>query len=230
MNIFKEISYHNKIAKGTRRFAIGIPTLNRYDLLKPSLEKYLIDFPDTEIFVLDNGNQNIKKDFPNANNLTIFEFAENIGVAASWNLLCLFIYTCGYDNALIINDDVYLGYGSEVVEEAIDNMKVGLVQSQFSFSVFLINALLFYKIGIFDESFYPAYYEDSDFLYRMKLQGIRQDLDYTLNASVLAISSTREKAPELVDYAMQDNRVKYIEKWGGSPLLETFTTPYNNQE
>ena len=40
-------------------FAIGIPTLNRADLLNPVLKKYAADFPDTKIYVVDNGNQDI---------------------------------------------------------------------------------------------------------------------------------------------------------------------------
>jgi len=210
-----------------QKFAIGIPTLNRYDLLKPSLEKYLIDFANVDIIVIDNGSQNIKKDFPDADNLTVIEFPDNAGVAKSWNTICKTVYN-KYNNVLIVNDDVYLGYGTEVVNKAIDNMKSGLVQSRYSFSVFILNKNLYSTIGTFDEIFYPAYYEDSDYLYRMKLHGIRQDIDDYLNPIDLAISSTREKAPELVDKAMQENRLRYIEKWGNSPLLESFLTPYNN--
>ena len=210
------------------KFAIGIPTLNRYDLLKPTLEKYLVDFPDIQLFIVDNGKQKIKNDFPYAHNLIVIEAPENVGVARSWNILCFTIFSLGYDNALICNDDIYLGYGIDVVYAAIDNMKNGLVQSQFSFSVFILSWKLWSEIGMFDEIFYPAYYEDSDYLYRMQLHGIRQDLDYTLNPIIMAISSTREKAPELVDQAMQSNRLRYIQKWGGSPLLEKYTTPYNS--
>jgi len=38
---------------------------------------------------------------------------------------------------------------------------------------------------------------------------------------------TQEKNPELVNNSMHINRLRYIEKWGNSPLLETFLTPYN---
>ncbi len=38
-------------------FAIGIPTLNRWDLLMPTLHLYVADFPHTKIYVVDNGNQ-----------------------------------------------------------------------------------------------------------------------------------------------------------------------------
>ena len=58
-----------------QKFAIGIPTLNRYDLLKPSLMLYTRDFPTTSIFVLDNGNQGIVQD-----GVTIVENEKNIGI------------------------------------------------------------------------------------------------------------------------------------------------------
>jgi GT2 family glycosyltransferase len=82
-------------------------------------------------------------------------------------------------------------------------------------------------IGDFDEIFYPAYYEDSDYLYRMKLKGIRQDVEAELNPQTVRISMTQERDPELVNASMEANRLRYIEKWGNSPLLETFLTPYN---
>ena len=81
----------------------------------------------------------------------------------------------------------------------------------------------------FDEIFHPAYYEDSDYLYRMKLLGIKQDIDSTLNPEIFRASQTFEKNPKLVNEAMKNNRLRYIEKWGNSPLLEIFTTPYNEK-
>ena len=41
-------------------FAIGIPTLNRSDLLLPTLIKYVTeDFKDIEIHIIDNGKQDL---------------------------------------------------------------------------------------------------------------------------------------------------------------------------
>jgi GT2 family glycosyltransferase len=207
-------------------FEIGIPTYNRLDLLMPSLEKYLNDFPNTKIHIFDNGNQhiNIEND-----NVVIYTSPFNLGVATSWNLLCKFIFK-NCDNALILNDDVYLGYSEDVVLKAIENSKVGFVQSAHNFSVFLINKNLYHHIGEFDEEFYPAYYEDSDYLYRMKLIGIRQDVDYSLNPTIALTSQTYEKdklSQYFVNKSMIINKQRYIEKWGGLPLLETYKNPYN---
>jgi hypothetical protein len=92
----------------------------------------------------------------------------------------------------------------DVVENGIKKSKVGLIQSEKNWCVICINQNLFEMIGDFDEVFYPAYYEDSDYLYRMKLEGIRQDVDATLNPLIFRASQTYEKNPELVNQAMQN--------------------------
>jgi len=207
-------------------FAIGIPTLNRADLLLPTLAKYVTeDFKDIEIHIIDNGKQDLSflNVFPN---VYLYEQEHNIGVAASWNKLCKIIFE-KHNHALIINDDVYLGYNTDVVNSVIEKYEYSLVQSYVSWSVILMSKYMYDYIGDFDEIFYPAYYEDSDYLYRMKLKGIRQDVEAELNPQTVRISMTQERDPELVNASMEANRLRYIEKWGNSPLLETFLTPYN---
>lgn len=207
-------------------FAIGIPTYNRMDLLLPSIIKYITtDFPNVDIHIIDNGNQHIKflEAMPN---VKVYEEKENLGVAASWNKLCKKIYE-SHDFALIINDDVYLGYNTLVVEKAMAKCQSGFSQSNASWSVFLMHKEFYDFVGDFDEIFHPAYYEDSDYLYRMKLLGVRQDIDSLLDPQEANISMTYEKAPDMVNQAMNDNKQRYIEKWGNLPLLETYIKPYN---
>ena len=207
-------------------FAIGIPTLNRADLLLPTLIKYVTeDFKNIEIHIIDNGKQDLS--FLNIiPNVFLYEEDKNIGVAASWNKLCRTIFEKN-SHALILNDDVYLGYNTETVNKVIEKYEYSLVQFYVSWSVILISKYMYDYIGDFDEIFYPAYYEDSDYLYRMKLKGIRQDVEAELNPQTVRISMTQERDPELVNASMQINRLRYIEKWGNSPLLEIFLTPYN---
>lgn len=214
-------------------FSIGIPTLNRADLLKPSLKHYVKDFPDVSIYVIDNGKQGIKEWVAACgyNNIIVFEEQTNLGVAASWNKLCKIIFETK-KHALICNDDVYLGYNSNLVNTVIDKYIYGFIQSYHSWSVFLLSSIVYNVVGEFDEIFYPAYYEDSDYIYRMKLLGFLPEnghyADTLLNPEVVRISQTYEKAPEMVTEAMKTNKEKFIQKWGGLPLLETFVTPYNN--
>jgi len=196
------------------------------DLLLPSVIKYITtDFPEVNIHIIDNGNQHIKflETMPN---IKVYEEKENIGVASSWNKLCKKIYE-KHDFALIVNDDVYLGYNTKVVEKAMAECQSGFSQSNASWSVFLMHKEFYDFVGDFDEIFYPAYYEDSDYLYRMKLLGIKQDIDSFLDPKEVNISMTYERAPDMVNQAMKDNKQRYIEKWGNLPLLENYIKPYN---
>jgi len=204
-------------------FSIGIPTLNRADLLNPSLQKYQRDFKGIDIHIIDNGQQELLK----TENTYIHKEDSNLGVAASWNKLCRIIFQKN-DWALLINDDIYLGYTPNTVNAAILKSKVGIVQSAFNWSVILISKKLYEKVGEFDETFFPAYYEDSDYMYRLQMLRLRHEVDLSLNPLVVLQSQTYHKAPELVNKAMKENRLRYIEKWGNSPLLEIFKTPYNN--
>lgn len=221
-----------------KKFAIGIPTLNRADLLIPSLEKYIKDFCDFEIIIciVDNGNQPELQDWVKkmSRNLNIWIYlitpSKNYGVAKSWNYICDFIFVNGHEWALILNDDVYLGYDANLVNDVIkDYPNHSLIQSNLNFSVILIGKEMFNDIGRFDEEFYPAYYEDSDYLYRMKLKGLRQEVDKRLNPIDARVSQTYEKSPEFVNSAMKYSRLRYIDKWGNSPLLETYKTPFNGK-
>ena len=207
-------------------FIVGIPTYNRADLLKPVLKKYITLFE--KIIVVDNGDQNIRLDYEG---VSIYNPGFNLGVAASWNLLCKLAFeSYKKDWVLLVNDDVDLGYGTDVVNEAISRCKSGLAQSEYMFSVFLLSKSLYEKVGPFDNGFYPAYYEDSDYLYRMKLLGIRQDVDPALNPKLFRQSQTYEKAPDMVNEAMKQNKERYILKWGGLPFLEKYNKPYEGRK
>jgi len=206
-------------------FSIGIPTLNRADLLIPALKNYVLDFQNTDLHIIDNGKQNI--DFVH-DSVQIYVQEQNIGVAASWNKLCKEIFKTK-DWALLVNDDVYLGYTNSRVNMCIEMSETGIVQSEKSWSVLLINKDLYEFIGEFDESFFPAYFEDSDYLYRLRLNGVRQDIMHHLNPNIFRVSQTYEKAPDFVNLAMAVNKQRYIDKWGGLPYMETYTEPFDNK-
>ena len=209
-------------------FAIGIPTINRADLLIPSVERYVIDFPNVDIHIVDNGKQGLKSIFQKYPNVFVYEQEFNLGVADSWNALCKVIFY-DKDYALILNDDIYLGYGSNVIKDCISEYGLCLVKSTTSFECFLLSKHYYNTIGSFDRRFYPAYYEDSDYIYRMRLYGSGFFIDEKLNPKEQIVSGTYEKNPELVNNAMSKNREIYIKKWGGMPLLERFIKPYNNE-
>jgi hypothetical protein len=64
----------------------------------------------------------------------------------------------------------------------------------------------------------------------MKLLGVFQGVDAKLNPIDARVSQTYEKAPDFVNDAMKYSRQRYIDKWGNSPLLEKFKTPFNGKD
>lgn len=207
----------------TKKFAIGIPTLNRLDLLLPALHFYAEhDFKNVKIFVVDNGDQKISHNYPN---VKVLVQERNIGVAASWNLLCDKIFE-EHEYALILNDDIYLGKNEQQINFLLQQYKTDLATSIEDFCCFVLSKDCFSKVGRFDEEFYPAYYEDNDYAYRAKLKGFRVWPIPFLIPSIYRNSQTLEKAIQISQY-VAINKQRYIDKWGGEPSKETFKKPFN---
>lgn len=76
------------------------------------------------------------------------------------------------------------------------------------------------EIGLFDETFF-AYFEESDWCFRMKKRGIKRYL--ILNAKVIHISdSSFGKIPEKAQIYFENSRNKYLEKHYGKVLTNIF--------
>jgi GT2 family glycosyltransferase len=219
--------------KVNRLFAIGIPTINRADLLNPVLEQYVKDFPGTQIYIQDNGHQELfqHRNIRVARNTDSDGKVTNLGVAGSWNNLCRFIFHSADSKpfAWILNDDIYSGRKEKDITDFLQclNSRVCFVSAG-NWSNFLIKKELFQKVGEFDEKFYPAYYEDNDYRYRIKL--LKDDWAYLshnmLKPDVLRISSSIQKDPTL-NAGFQTNLNRYKAKWGGLPEEETYRIPFD---
>jgi GT2 family glycosyltransferase len=97
------------------------------------------------------------------------------------------------------------------------------------YSAFVMSDEMVSRVGLMDENFYPAYCEDNDHRYRMKLAGLTWDR-FPLEAEHV-ISSTlhsRKEFEERNKYTFSQNIKYYIEKWGGDRGMEVFTTPFNS--
>lgn len=212
-------------------FAIGIPTINRADLLQPALEKYCRDFPNTAIYVLDNGNQtfDVSKLGPN---VFWIKTPHNIGVSASWNELLRNIYDGipGFSNpcqyAMVLNDDIELGKNENQIHRFIVENLFFMAVGEGTWCAWILSKVVFSKVGAFDTKFFPAYYEDNDYAYRLLLAGFKHTCHPELNPEVYRNSQTIAKDPEL-NANFERNKQYYIQKWGGEPMKETFMTPFN---
>jgi GT2 family glycosyltransferase len=208
------------------KFSIGIPTINQFDYLQESinaLNKYL---PDVDIIIYNNSNINLLTKIKINNNIKIIGTGYNVGVAAAWNTMLADMKANGYEYALILNDDIVLSENIKLIHEYLE-LKPSFARILNDWSVFLISIETYSKVGLFDEKFFPAYFEDCDYQYRMFLNNISVDFPRFLIPEIYRTSCSIKENPNL-NKNYRINRQYYIQKWGGEPNQELFTKPFNN--
>jgi GT2 family glycosyltransferase len=205
------------------KLIIGIPTINRADLLNEALANYFEDFKQTEIVICDNGGQEI---ITRENNFVIYKPEKNLGVSGSWNMIMDYADKVKATHVLMLNDDIYLGKSEEEINTIIRLWKPEFLCTELNWCSFILSIDAYKKIGKFDENFFPAYFEDNDYFRRMILLNIPIVMNAMLNPIIYRNSMTILKTPEL-NNGFEKNRQYYISKWGGQPTQETFSTPFN---
>lgn len=216
-------------------FCICIPTLNRHDLLMPALMYYAIDLTNVHFFILDNGQSDLfdRQLFLNISGKMNMESLcppKSLGVSESWNLLLVHAFDRGFEGAFVINDDVYWGADlprAQMLANAYINeaKNKAFFTSTKNWCNFFMPKKVFQEVGQFDNQFYPAYFEDMDYKYRLKLAGYQVLQTGALDPVLYRNSMTIVKDPSINRF--NENKAKYIKKWGGEPGSETFKTPYN---
>lgn len=205
--------------------ALGIPTINRRDLLEEALQVYRQTFKNRHIFIVDNGNQGFSDE---GSHLVFWCNGSNIGVAASWNKIIERQYKLGYTHILILNDDVVLLQKARDIENFIEQNPADFYDGHGWYS-FVMPISTFQRVGRFDEKYYPAYYEDTDYIYRMQVMGLQTIHTDVLLPEVLRTSKSGEKDKTLYDKVFECRRY-YETKWGGAPSQEKYTVPFNQNK
>lgn len=206
------------------KLIIGIPTLNRADLLNEALEKYFDDFKDTDIFIVDNGNQSI---ITREEKFAIYRPAENLGVAKSWNMIMDYADKLDATHVLMLNDDIYLGRTEHEIKMVLrNNDNADFINSFSNWCSYILKVEAWKIAGKFDEDFFPAYFEDNSFDYKMTLSGRKKTWTSFLDPLVYRNSMTIAKDPNL-NNRFEHNRQLYIRMWGGLPTEEKYITKFN---
>lgn len=206
------------------KLIVGIPTINRADLLNEALERYFEDFKGTEIFIVDNGNQDI---ITREKQFAIYRPERNLGVAGSWNVIMDYAYKTEATHVLILNDDIVLGRAEYEIKLLINqNPNIPFFTSLQNWCSFILSVDAWKQLGNFDETFFPAYFEDNDYCYRMRLAGMERISTSFLTPYIYRNSMTIAKEPSL-NNSFNNNKEYYAKKWGGYVGEETFKTPFN---
>lgn len=205
--------------------ALGIPTINRNDLLQEALEVYKDTWYGRKVYIVDNGNQSIQT---KSSNQRVMVMPKNLGVAGSWNLLAKTIRAQGFSHIALLNDDIVWKKNADQIEEFIQNNPADFYQGTGTWCCFVVPVATLEKIGLFDEIFKICYFEDNGFAYRMKLANMKVIADPFFNPEVYRNSSTIAKDSSL-NIHFEENKQTFIRMWGGMPMQEKFTIPFNGE-
>ena len=150
-----------------------IPVLNRHDLLESLLDS--INYEIDNILIVDNSGKYVLPNKYNNLNIKVLNMPCNFGVSASWNLGI----KC-YPHSKYFT---FISIDSELLENTLENMSIhsdsdSMVISNYGFSFFSIGSEIIKKVGIFDENYYPAYFEDFDFEDRVRKMGYKNNIKY----------------------------------------------------
>lgn len=196
---------------------VCVPVLNRYDLLGVMIGTLNRSEPrPTAVYVIDNGQKpDLLWDSIKDTDIPVHVHrAPPMGLAESWNW---FIENVP-EERVITNDDVEFAPHSLAAMAA---EKEAFVSCTYGFSCFLLRDACVRAVGLFDESISPgyAYFEDMDYLRRMKGAGV---VDKVVECGVVhARSGTyrRLTSAELNEHHRKFAIAKrnYERKWASEP-------------
>lgn len=208
---------------------VCIPTIRSFDTLQRCIDSlHISDIVPDEIHIIDNSCGKLPE-LHTTIPIQIYVPGRNLGCAASWN----FFFRNVDGNLIISNDDVR--FHANTITEMLNEGKLGAglvypnVGQESMFSLFLLRRWAWELVGPFDENFYPAYFEDNDYFYRMKLAHVsyaacQAGYDHEIS-STLRLSSPQEKYQH--ELRFRSNEQYYAIKWGGSPRNEKYRRPFD---
>lgn len=161
-------------------YSIGVVTYHaRFEeYFKPLIQNLIRIFPDKEILCVINGHSDktlqiqyldkvtsFMRQFPNVRYLT-YDVGQSL--SKCWNQLIILSHT---EKTVVLSDDVFIGdFFREELEKNIDRYDMFLINR--SFAHFVISKETIRNIGWFEERLPRIGWEDTDYLFRMRMAGI----------------------------------------------------------
>jgi len=148
-----------------------IPVLNRFDLLEESIKS--INYPIDNLLIIDNSNSYKIPHGLHEGRVQVLNMPANMGVAGSWNLGIKCFPHAPYW-VIGSNDTTWLPGGLEMLHQLSHPDK--LVMSNVAWNAFSLGSGIVKKIGLFDENYYPAYSEDTDYMERLRISKLMDNI------------------------------------------------------
>lgn len=171
-----------------------------------------------------------------------FPYGVNRGLARSVNEALHQGYVeDGCDVMMNGNDDLIPSPGDieKMAQAALDHRECWMIEGYgktrdvlgtTDISLSVINPIALQTIGYFDENFFPAYFEDTDYVYRAKLAGLPRFLVPDTYILHYGSASMHRVDAEAFTEAFRRIQSYYVRKWGGINGYELFLRPFNNPD
>jgi len=148
-----------------------VPTLTRHDLLDRMLRS--VDSAVKRLVVLDNSGRGV--DIPDGpwEQADVFAMPSNLGVAASWNLAIRMGHRHPW--VMVCSDDMWWPPNAmHEFEDLSGENRIVLSSTWPYWCAFTIGMGVVSEVGLFDEGYYPAYYEDTEYERRMRAHNVEK--------------------------------------------------------
>lgn len=188
---------------------LGFCTLKRFDLADRLLAS--IDYPVEHLVVVDNsGLQTWSPTKPDCvRNLWTIRVPFGLGLVGAWNLIVKSTPYAPY--WVLVNDDAHFEPGAlEIIAKDVDTQALNFLDIVPQWSAVVFGEGMVEKVGLYDERFYPLYFDDNDLERRVDNAGVPKK---TIQAKVHHDnSSTLNSGFQLVNGNSYRNN-QYIYNW-----------------
>jgi GT2 family glycosyltransferase len=150
---------------------LGFCTLKRFDLADRLLAS--IDYPIEHLVVVDNsGLQTWTPTKPDCvSNLWTIRVPFGLGLVGAWNLIVKSTPYAPY--WVLVNDDAYFEAGAlETIAKEVDTEALNFLDIVPQWSAVVFGEGMIDRVGLYDERFYPLYFDDNDLERRVDQAGV----------------------------------------------------------
>lgn len=149
---------------------IGFATVKRFDLADRLVKS--IDYHVEHLVVIDNSGtgsyQPPQNDF--VKHVWVMQMPYGVGLTGAWNLIVKSTPYAPY--WLCVNDDAWFEPGSlEKIAADADSSTVNFTSCVPHWSCVIFGQSVIEKVGLYDERFYPLYFDDNDMERRIQHHG-----------------------------------------------------------
>jgi len=153
---------------------LGFATLSKFDMAERLLRS--IDYPVQHLVIVDNsGLQEWEPVKPAlVEKMWLIRVPYGLGLVGAWNLV---VKSTPYERYwVLVNDDAWFAPGSlETIAREVDTNALNFVDIIPAWSCVVFGEGMVEKVGLYDERFYPLYFDDNDLERRVDQEAVAKN-------------------------------------------------------